>query len=155
MDPLEQAELYPTALVEHPYRTLDELIQNGLRMEALDEMERTIRYVLDVNEDLSLLTSGIFRHSMFGALADLAGSSVLSRLFDSDLTPGSLLDMKLSIQSALRAPSTIHIESRVKRHGDTLAFVSTRFYTDNKAIAQAKTTHYIAELREPSIIVLK
>jgi len=49
------------ALVEHPYRTLDELIQNGLRMEALDEMERTIRYVLDVNEDLSLLTSGIFR----------------------------------------------------------------------------------------------
>jgi len=53
MDPLEQAELYPTALVEHPYRTLDELIQNGLRMEALDlgaSVQRSSRRVGPIAE---------------------------------------------------------------------------------------------------------
>jgi acyl-coenzyme A thioesterase PaaI-like protein len=37
---------------------------------------------------------------------------------------------------------------RVKRHGNTLAFVRTQFYTDDKTpIAWAKTTHYIASHR--------
>lgn len=30
------------------------------------------------------------------------------------------------------------------RHGDTLAFVQTQFYTNDTPLARAKTTHYIA-----------
>ncbi|ELR12559.1 uncharacterized protein ACA1_329650 [Acanthamoeba castellanii str. Neff] len=148
---VEEAEEYSSAVVEHPYESFEDLLFNNMRMEALDEMERSIRYVLDVNDDLSVLSGGFFRHGMFGALADMTGSSLISHIYEYDLTTPqgilserSMLDMKLSVQSALQAPSTVRIESRMRRHGDTLAFVQTQFYTNDRPLARAKTTHYIA-----------
>jgi hypothetical protein len=37
------------------------LCKLGAWAQALDEMERSIRYVLDVNDDLSVLSGGFFR----------------------------------------------------------------------------------------------
>merc|ERR1711974_410192 len=91
---VEEAEANSSALVEHPYESFEDLLFNNMRMEALDEMERSIRYVLDVNDDLSVLSGGFFRHGMFGALADMTGSSLISHIYD-HMTPGSMLDMKL------------------------------------------------------------
>jgi len=108
----------------------------------LDELERRVRYSLDLNEEMALFLGPSFRHGMLGSLADWTSSSIISQLGRHG--PGVMLDMRLSFMSALQAPSNLKIESRIKSRGDTLVSVATHFYSDGREMARAKTVHYVA-----------
>lgn len=87
-------------------RGFEELAFKNLKLEEKDADAQLVRYSLEVTDELTD-AAGALHSGMFGALADLTGSSILHQLMHNS---GSVINMKLAFSSSARAGSKVVVE---------------------------------------------